>query len=183
MEKETTESHHLIDLGGETLRRLERLIPIGLTVAVGVVVLYNSQYLRGWFTNGMWPIFVLAIAALLLILVVRVGFTVIKAFFLVSTELSLVIFLSQSYCSASRFTLASDSALRSLLLVSFSYIGFAFFGALYESLKESLAKIGEGRGTFRKIVVSAGYLLLAAICVGWIYAIMRPIVMSLCVFQ
>jgi hypothetical protein len=185
MNEEHEEKDHLISLGGETLRQIERLVPLTLMIIMGGVILFYSTNLRVWLAKGMWPLVLLAVGALLVILMVKVGFTVIKAFFLVSAELSLAIFLSQSYCSSVGRTFSSDSALRSFLFVSFCYIAFAFFGALYESLKERLVAIGKGKrkGLVRKILMSAGYLLIAAICVGWIYAIMQPIVTSLCVFQ
>ncbi len=180
---EEQKKDHSISLGGETLHQIERVVPISLVIIVGAIIIATSSYLRAWFVNGMWPLVLLAVGALLVILMVRVGFTVIKAFFLVSAELSLIVFLSQSYCSSVGRTFSSDSALRSLLFVSFCYIAFTFFGALYESLKERLVAIGKGKGVVQKIFISTAYLLIAGICVGWIYAIMQPIVTSLCVFQ
>jgi len=126
---------------------------------------------------------ILVLSILFLITWVLAGMIILKSLFLVSGELSLMIFLAQSYCDVKNRTQASDGALISLFGFGLLYIGLLFIRSLYKGLIGGL-KTFEKRNDGNK---SWPIVILFGLSIGlflWqLYEVINPIVHNLCVYN
>ena len=110
---------------------------------VFVVAYLSSVSLLGaaWIVIGALLIVSIALIAIL------AGFVVVKSLFLIAAELSLLIFLAQSYCDVPTTlrSAVSDDALRSLILLGLIYIAVAFVQELYGAISERFARLARAR--------------------------------------
>ncbi len=155
--------------------------------ALAFSLLYLAAIVTGnaIFLGSVW----VALAALLAVLValfsILAGITVVKALFVVAAELSLLIFLTQSYCatpSAVRLP-QSDAAMTSLFTVATLYIGFLFIQSLWDGVKTHYKKI-EGRpGTWEKWATMIAFAAFTLLFLWELYLVIDPIVAGLCVYK
>src|SRR5271167_4867171 len=114
------------------------VVSAAAALIVFVVAYLSSVSLLGaaWIVVGALLTISIALIAIL------AGFVVVKSLFLIAAELSLLIYLAQSYCEAPVRTALGDDALRSLILLGLIYIGVAFVQGLYAAIGERFNKIG-----------------------------------------
>ncbi len=134
------------------------------------------------FNEAIWIFDMLLLGALFLSFMLMAGLAVLKSLFFVAAELSLLIFLSQSYCSVSNPTVASNDALKSLLNIGLLYIVFSFGTSVYNEIKEYYKKF-ENDSQLEKILSIIAFLVFAGFFIWQIYLIVNPIVLNLCVYR
>lgn len=115
-----------------------------------------------------------------LIIIIKAGFTVIKSLFFIAAEISLLIYLSQSYCTVSNRNVMSDDALKNILIIGLLYIVISFFRSLWKGLREEYRLMG-GDNCWEKKVFIALFIAFIIFFIWQIYLVIWPIVQSLCV--
>ena len=133
----------------------------------------------------MWLALAAILAFLMMTVGVAAGIVVIKSLFVVAAELSLLIFVTQSYCSApvSLRLPQNDAAMVSLFTIAIVYIGFLFVQSLWQALKETFTRIQKRPHSLEKWVAVAAFILFISWFIWGLYLIMNPIVLSLCVYR
>jgi len=165
----------------ERLVQFKKRLPTIAAVITVIVLLLGSVFFGSNFLEVTWIIDGTLLAVLILILALTAGFVVLKSLFLVAAELSLLIFLAQSYCSAPQRSAASNSALKSLLAVGFLYIVFSFAHSLYKALKENYQMVKREKLSIEKISSVFFYPMFIGLFVWEIYLVMQPIILALCI--
>lgn len=130
-----------------------------------------------------WIIIGTLLTIAITIMAIIAGFVVVKSLFLIAAELSLLIFLAQSYCAAPLRTSASDDALRSLIFLGLVYVVIAFLQSLYGNLKDSYKKMTGKPWSFRRVVAAALFFIFTVVFLWEIYLVMKPIILGLCVYR
>ncbi|MCK9393220.1 MAG: hypothetical protein WCX30_01660 [Candidatus Paceibacterota bacterium] len=131
-------------------------------------------------TIGIINITLLGVIAL--IFMALAGFMVLKSLFLIAAELSLLIFLSQSYCAVAIRSDSSNEALKSLLVIGAVYIIASFFHSLYKSIKDYKNK--EGKSFVKEVglgvVILFGFI---GLFIWQVYLVVYPIITDLCIYK
>lgn len=162
------------------LKKRENMIPALLAIAVTALAFYDSN-LNHELLWVMYGLLAFVWTVLLTVILMYASYVVLKAFFLLSAELSLLIFLAQEYCNTGVHT--GDAALRALVLLAVLYILFEFFRSLGKALREEREKISNKK-TPKIGWVVIGLFLLSVIGLLWIiYQVVSPIILGLCAFQ
>lgn len=156
-----------------------------LPLAVGLFVLFfvGNVIWGSKFATTIWIAEGAALTILLGIIATMVGFVVLRALFLLAGELSLLIFLAQSYCNVPGHSPASDAALKSLTTLGLLYIGISFIRFLYKALKEDYGTVPNQKSQKEKIAFVIICLMFMAMFLWEIFLVMKPIVLDLCVFK
>jgi hypothetical protein len=154
-----------------------------VSVTIVAFLLLGYKFISNHFIGALWIGVAFPIAVSLLVLMIRAGFAVLESLFLVSAELSLLIFLSQSYCNIPIRSVASDLALRNLLIIGMMYMILKSFGSLRGALKSNFANIKKRKRLMHEIVVMASFLLFTVLMIWQIYMVMNPIINNLCIFR
>ncbi len=130
--------------------------------------------------------FVGIIGSLLGFLLLRAGLIVIKSLIYVAAELSLIIFLAQSYCSQEvTRSLQSDNAIKGLIVVGFIYVSYRFLNDVYSELIGTVSKLREADAKWSWRVIFVALLLFSFTCFfAWsVFLVMQPIVESFCIYK
>lgn len=163
------------------IARFATALAVPITFFLGIY-LFGNYFLEGiWIANGI--ALGIALGILLLLAAIIAGYTVIKSLFFVAAELSLLIFLALSYCDVPSRAVASDAALRNLLVLGFVYIGATFVWSLYRISKENYKKVENERWSIKKMVTVALFLVLAGSYVWEVYLVVNPIILNLCIYK
>jgi hypothetical protein len=153
-----------------------------LALIITAVFLINSSVLNHLLLSSVLALELVMLAIMLLMVATIAGFVVVKSLFLVAAELSLLIFLAQSYCSVPH-TITGDSALRGLFVIGLLYISYVFLHSLYESLVEYHKKIENEKLSWDKIIAIVLFLSFILFFMWDVYQIVGPITVNLCVFK
>ncbi len=116
-------------------------------------------------------------------LVMLLIFSVMKSLFEVAAGLSLVIFLSQTYCALPIKDISGITALKSLVTIGILYIIFNFFNILYKELKKYQSKLEGKNEKKEEVVISTMFLVFVCLFIWEIYLVVNPIIMNLCVYK
>lgn len=161
----------------------ENVRPLIAGVVISTALLMGYHFLGSHLTIALWIVTAILLAVLLLIIIAVAGFIVLKALVLVATELSLLIFLAQSYCDVPNRSASSGEALKSLLAVGLVYVVISFIFSLHKVLKEDFKGIKDEKWSKDKIAIVVLALVFAGLFIWEIYLVVRPIVQNLCVFK
>jgi len=167
----------------EGLKLKKEDISIVVFSVIITTIFFACYYFWGNYLIATIGIIDLALLGIIVLMFMALsGFMVFKALFLVAAELSLLIFLSQSYCSIDNRQVSGDEALRSLLIVGIVYVIISFFYSLYKSIKDYKNK--EGKSFVREIglgvVIFFGFI---ALFIWQIYLVVNPIISNLCIYK
>ncbi len=156
-----------------------------LVISIIIIFLFflGFHFLGNYFTGTIWIINTIILGFLILIIMIMAGFAVLKSLFLVAAELTLIIFLAQSYCDVpTRFT-PGDKALKSLLVIGVLYIIISFCRSLYEVIKNNYRKVKKDRWSIGEIIIITIYSIFAIMFIWQIYQVVSPIILNLCVYR
>lgn len=159
----------------------EKIIPFVLAVGLTLTFFLDSQFLDNRMLLVMWIVLGILIVFILTAIMIAAGFTVLKSLFLLSAEISLLIFLAQAYCDVG--TTTGHDALRSLIFIGLAYIGYEFFKSLQKALKERLESIPEKRWSWEKFLTVVLFLFFAGTFVWAIYQVSSPVILDLCIYK
>jgi len=112
------------------------------------------------------------------------GLIIVKSLMLVATELSLIIFLAQSYCAPGISQTASgDKALLALLILGLSYVAYLFLSKVNDELKAQAKRFREVDNKWSGEAVSIFILLIIFVVVFAvaILEVITPIISGLCI--
>lgn len=154
-----------------------------ITIILIIVVLIDRIFFNYYILGTLLTIDAILLSIILLVIMVLAGFQVLRSLFLLAVELSLLIFLAQSYCAVPQRLISGDVALKNLLTFGILYIIFSFFYSLYKSSREYYKKIETEKFSKEKIITIILYLLFIYLFVQQIYQIIKPIILNLCVYK
>ena len=167
----------------EKLPKKKDIIPLVISVGITVIFFVGYHFWGGRIVEAMGIVAITAFAALILLIMLIAGFAVLKSLFLFAAELSLIIFLAQSFCSVASRSAASNEAMQSLLLVGILYIIFVFARSLKKTLKEYYKKVENEKWSFEKIFTVSIFLIFIFWFLRAIYLVVSPIISGLCVYE
>jgi len=165
------------------LAKRENIISLVLSLGITIIFAVDSNFFNHHLWNIAWVIIPIIFAASLMTIMIRAGFTIMKSLALVAAELSLLIFLSQSYCALPKHSAAGDDALKNLLIIGFLYITFIFFRSLYGALITDFEKIDDKKKLWQKILFIVLFLMFICWFAWEIYMVISPIVHGLCIYK
>jgi hypothetical protein len=163
--------------------RREDIIPFVFAVGIAAVFLIDMNLLHNRIVFVMWIILGIVLSALVAWIAMLAGFTVLKSLFLLSAEISLLIFLAQSYCDVQLRSSSADDALRGLIFLGVTYIGYKFFQDLRDALRKRLDSIPEKRWSREKIIAVGLFALFTLSFVWSIFQVVSPIILDLCIYK
>jgi hypothetical protein len=156
-------------------------------IALIVSVIYFFTIITGntALLGIMWIILAVLLGFLFMALGITAGIIVIKSLFVVAAELSLLIFITQSYCSIPSFSRLpqNNAAMNSLFTIAILYIGFLFIRSLWINLKESYKKVQNECNSWEKWITIVAFLLCIILFLWELYLVINPIVLNLCVYK
>lgn len=161
----------------------KKVIALIVFVIFALVPIIDSSFLHGQLLSILWIFDIVTIALLLSVIFILAAFAIMKSLVEVAVGLSLLIFLSQSYCAVPNHALTSDNALKSLLGVGLIYISCYFLWSLGKSMIKNFNKIKENTWSWKKILFIALFLSFTLLLVWDIYQIVQPIISNLCIYK
>ena len=161
----------------------EDVIPFLIATGIAGGFLLDVNFFDHKISIVLWIVIGIALGVLIAWIAILAGFTVLKSLFLLSAEISLLIFLAQSYCDVGTFTLRGDDALRLLIFLGVTYIGYKFFKDLRDALKKRLEAIPEKQWSREKVIVVGLFLLYTFVFVWSVYLVVSPIILDLCIYK
>lgn len=161
----------------------ENVIPFLLAVPLAILFLLDQNYFDNHLLLLMWVVIGVALSVVVAWIFMLAGFTVMRAFFLLNAEISLMIFLAQAYCGVQIETSPNDDALRILVFLATIYIGYEFFKALRKALESRLDSIPEKKWSWEKFTVVTLFLFFTSAFLFSIYQVAEPIVSNICVYR
>ena len=177
----------LIEKINELVKKLnpkrEDIIPFILSIGITVIFLVDYNFLNNRLLSGLLVLEVIMLTFLILMIMFMAGFTVMKSLSIVAAEISLLIFLAQSYCAIPNRVISGDNALKTLLLVGILYISFYFFHSLYKGLTEKYKKFKDEKRSLEKIIIIILFLFFIGFYVWIIYQVIKPIILNLCIYK
>lgn len=159
------------------------IVAIIISILIASIFFLGYQLFGDRFNNLMWTITGIILIVFVYLIMFIAGFAVMKALFFVAAELSLLIFLAQSYCNVQTRPVGSDEALQSLLIIGMTYIIYSFFRSLLDICKKHYQPIKNERRSSQKIVTISLFIFFAGVFAWQIYLVVSPIVKNLCVYK
>jgi hypothetical protein len=135
------------------------------------------------FTGGVWIGVVIVFAIIVFIISLFAGFAVVKSLFFLSGEISLLIFLAQSYCDVPVRSENSDNALKSLLVIGFLYIFIEFVRSIFKAVKTDYKIVKKDKWSKEKVITIFAYLFFIVAFLWQVYLVVFPIVNNICVYK
>ncbi len=164
------------------LLRKENILPAAFSLVITGLFFLGYRYFGSHFLAALGITEGVVLIALLAIIMFMAGFVVLRALFFVAAEISLLIFLAQSYCGVPHTT-SGNQALKSLLFLGFAYILVAFFRKFHEIIKQKYPVIAKERWSKEKLIFVTLFLIFSILLLWQIYLVVNPIVMDLCVYK
>jgi hypothetical protein len=165
-------------------------LAFAIATVAGLVVLAVAYLSSVSLLGAAWIIVGALLTVSIALIAILAGFVVVKSLFLIAAELSLLIFVAQSYCAAPARSPLSDDALRSLILLGLIYIIVAFIQSLYAAISERFEKIGKSTRVsrvpgwnIRKIIITTLFFIFSILFLVEIYLVIQPIIAGLCVYR
>lgn len=165
------------------VEKKENLLHFLVSMVLSMGLLTSYHFLGSRLTTALWLVTAILLVLLLSIIMVIAGFAVLKALFYVAAELSLLIFLAQSYCDVPNYPVSGEQALKSLLFIGISYILIKFFLSLYKALKKNYKVVKNEGWSNEKVATVVLVLVFTVLFIYEIYLVTAPIVQNLCVFK
>lgn len=165
------------------LLKKENLIPALITLTLGLVIFFDTNYWNNTALNFSWVFIFTFLTAFILIIYLYAGVVVVRSLFTVAAGLSLIIFIAQSYCAVPR-TESSDQALSSLIIASLLYITLSFSRTMYKVMVKHYKQFDEGPETTNvALFVSSVFVMSIVFFLSAVYKVMYPIITNLCIYQ
>lgn len=171
------------------LRRLRNkltnkdIASIIISLIILALLFFAYKMLGDRFNQYIWTFDGVMIIVFVYLIMFVAGFSVMKALFFIAAELSLLIFLAQSYCDLSVKPSGTKEALQSLLIIGLSYIIYNFIKSLLEVCKNRYRIIKNDKDRFFKIVSISLFIFFAGVFVWQIFLVVRPIISDLCIYK
>jgi len=158
-----------------------RIIASILSLTLLVVDHFFGRYLIG----TLEVLNIILWTLILFFVMVAASFATLKALFIVAAEISLLIFLAQSYCSIPdcQRSIESDGALKNILSFGLIYIICLFAISLWELIQKNYKEIKNDKPLIGKITVVGLFVIFTFWFIWEIYLVTKPIISDLCVYK
>lgn len=156
-------------------------IIISLLILSSLFIAY--KLLGDSFNRYLWTFDGIMIIVFVYLIMFIAGFAVMKALFFIAAELSLLIFLAQSYCDLSVKPAGTKEALQSLLIIGILYIIYNFAKSLMDVCKNRYKIIKNDKGWFYKTIAISLFIFFAGVFIWQIFLVVSPIVSGLCIYK
>lgn len=173
----------LTGLKQKIIIKKKNIISFIISIVIASIFFFGYYLWGDRFTSSIWTITGIMLVVFVFLVMFIAGFAVMKALFFVAAEISLLIFLAQSYCNVPIRSAASNEALQSLLIIGLAYIVFNFCRSLLEVFKKDYKPVKNERWSSHKIVIVSLFLFFAGVFVWQIFLVVNPIVSNLCVYK
>ncbi len=170
-------------LKNNAVSQKKNIWPFIISIAITLLFFLGTHYLGNYFTQVMWIFNAVMLGLILSVFMIIAGFAVLKSLFFVAAELSLLIFLAQSYCTVPSRLPAGDQALKSLLVIGILYIAVSFLRSLHGAIKNNYKKIENERWSWEKIFSVSLYLIFTVMFLWQVYRVIDPIISNLCIYK
>lgn len=163
----------------------ERVFALVFSIAFTYLMYPDNTVFDHQFITILWIILGVVIFFIFLAFMTVAGATVLKAFFLFGAEVSLLIFLAQSYCNTEYIsrTAEGDKALGALIVASGLYILYLIGQALFKALVEYYKKIEDEKWSFEKIFTVVSFLVFVWYFLSLIAGVVTPIMADICIYR
>lgn len=162
----------------------ESVAATAVTVVPATVFFVGTNFFE-WNILKILGIFLLTMILLILFVVtMKAGMTVFKSLLVTNVSLTLLIFLSDSYCESTFRDQQGDNALYSVLTIGFLFVIYDFVRELIKLIEEENSRIKlKGGWSWEAVVVSGLFLIFTGAFVAMVLHITVPIVLDVCVFR
>jgi len=175
---------HYIERIAEKLGvKKENILPFLFTFIIVIFAFLHLTHVDNLIIIIIAVAVIVSLTLIVLWIFMEAGFAVLKSLFFMGAEVSLLIFLSQSYCDAEKTLSVNDDALRSLIFISLAYITFEFFKSLIAALKKRLDNIPDKEWPWEKVVIVILFLLFTLSFIYMIYQVVSPIILNICIYK
>jgi hypothetical protein len=161
----------------------EKLLQFGLFLGLSTLVFVGMTFFKDTFQTIGYTLLFIELAILITVAWAFAGHAVMKSLFLIGASLSLIIFISQSYCAAPDLTQSGNDALKTLLAFSIIYLGFDFFRSLFKEVTIHTKRMKEANDGKNPWIFFVPFALFVGIFLWQLYQVMLPIFSHLCIYQ
>ena len=161
-------------------------IILALSIVFAVVMSHNAWHIQTILSESLLVILASLLTALIIILIIKAGLVVIESLLLLGGEISLVIFLAQSYCAPEvKQTITSDHAVNSFIILALAYIAYLFFQKIYDKVIEQgkQLKALDGKWSWQAIFMLLFLLMFVGVFMYMIYLVISPTISALCIYH
>lgn len=159
------------------------ILSIIISLLILSVLFFAYKVFGDRLNNYIWTFNGIMIIVFVYLIMFIAGFSVMKALFFIAAELSLLIFLAQSYCSLSIKPSGTKEALQSLLIIGLSYIIYNFVKSLIDVCKNRYKIIKNDKSWFFKTISISLFIFFAGVFVWQIFLVVNPIISGLCIYR
>lgn len=152
---------------------------IAFIVIVAVAVFFFNRYLP----LAGYVLILITLSVLAIVTSILAGRAVMKALFWIGADLTLIIYLSQSYCAASEKIRHADDSLKMLLVFGLGLVLIKFVLSLYKEMSVHLKKFREINDNKMPWILLIPFALFTGLFLLQIYQVISPIILSLCVYN
>lgn len=152
-----------------------------LALFLSVLIVGCIHFFGTRFIGALWALVGLLFLFIVSVFTLRTSFVVMKSLFFTAAEISLLIYLAQTYCTSPGRSSASDNALASLLTFGIIYIIYQFYRCLRDSLKSDYGLVKAEVWSKEKVLSITLYLSLTILFIWQIFLVLKPILLGLCV--
>lgn len=152
------------------------------SIAITIFFFIDTTYLHNHAVIALWIFIAILVTLFISWLFMKAVATVLSSLFLLSAEISLLVFLAQSYCDVVKVPSQSDNALRSLVGFGIFYIAYKFFQYLGKALKARLSDLPEKKMKGKFLIIGL-FLIFTGSFVWTVFQVANPIILNLCVYK
>lgn len=164
----------------------EKAVIFLLSVIFAFLVSNNIFHIQDIISGSLPVVLIAGLSLIVAYATFQAGLVVIKSLVFVAAELSLILFLAQSYCDVSVVrTESSDNSLMILLVIGLSYVAYRFLWDVYGELKTLAKRFREIDGCWSREAITM-FIFLILFVVGFIIMLLEvltPTVLGLCVYK
>lgn len=158
---------------------------------VFIIFIIGSISLVSFFPALSTILFIISFSILCLITWFMASVVIFRSLFVIGGGLSLMIFIAKTYCDLPLSQHTADSSLQTLFYFGIMYLIWLFFSSLYKELmgdkktecKGSLKKIEEIYDGKKPLLIVIPYAIFIGLFLYQLYAVMNPIIHSLCIYK
>ena len=127
----------------------------------------------------------LIIALLIIVLLTSslAAHAVMKSLFWIGADLTLIIFLSQSYCEVPDVMRKADDSLKTLLGIGLIFVVVKFIQSLYKEIPDHMNSFQEVNGNRKSRIFYIFFAIFTGIFIWQAYQVVSPIILNLCIYK
>ena len=155
---------------------------VGGVIGLSILSLIDKWYFHSTLLILLWALVILLWVIFVTSLMTVAAFAILKPLIGISAGLTLLIFLSQTYCGLATITATGKTALLIVVLFGLIYLGYGFFNTLRKPIADitQLVKdnpVWEGYLSVGLLFITGGVFIWA------IGMVVVPIVLNICAFK